>query len=360
MNSRERFLSTMSYGPVDRCIYGAGVGGWPETIERWKSEGFDPANPPRFPTDRWAQYNQWFYPAPAFEHRVIEEDERTVLHIGRDGILLRERKDQPYSSMPQFVRFPVETRDDFRRFRRERMDPDLSLRIGPDYAGRLGGFRDRDCPLVVVSGRWGGFFGGLRSLVGLERLCELFYDDPAFVEEMMDAVADMIVAVIGRVLDHTDVDAFVIWEDMAYKTGPLIGPTMFRKYALSRYKRVVEFVRSRGVPHVALDSDGDISSLIPIWLDAGIDTLYPFEVQCGMDVIRVRKQYGRDLRIWYGIDKRALAWGPSAIDAELDRVWPLVEEGGYIPGPDHSLPPDVPFANYLYYMETLGRRLGAL
>jgi uroporphyrinogen decarboxylase len=72
-----------------------------------------------------------------------------------------------------------------------------------------------------------------------------------------------------------------------------------------------------------------------------------------MDVLKVRREYGRDLRIWYGIDKRALARGSEAIDAELRRVRPLVEEGGYVPGPDHSLPPDVPYSGYLYYMEKL-------
>src|SRR5450759_2539600 len=262
----------------------------------------------------------------------------------------RERKDNPYSSMPQFVKFPVESREEFRRFYKERMQPDMAARIGLDYVQKLAAYRDRDFPLVVISDRWGGFFGGLRGMVGVERLCTLFYDDPAFVEEMMEAVADFIIAMMGQILDHTDIDVYGFWEDMAYKTGPLIGPDMLKKYALPRYRRVVEFVRSRGVEFISLDSDGDISSLIQIWLDAGINILYPFEVQCGMDVVEVRKQYGRDLRIWNGIDKRALAKGPEAIDAELERVRPLIEEGGYVPGPDHSMPPDVPFANYVYYM----------
>jgi uroporphyrinogen decarboxylase len=266
---------------------------------------------------------------------------------------MRERKDNPHSSMPQFVRFPVETRDDFRRFWEERMRPDLAARIGEDYAERLRAYRSRDFPLMVISDRWGGFFGPLRNLVGVESLCMLFYDDPAFVEEMMDATADFVIAMMDQILDHTDVHVYGFWEDMAYKTGPLIGPDMVRRYMLPRYRRVVEFVRGRGVEFVCLDSDGDISSLIPVWLDAGIDTLYPFEVQCGMDVIEVRREYGRDLRIWFGIDKRALAQGPEAIDAELRRVRPLMDEGGYVPGLDHSMPPDIPFANYCYYMEQL-------
>jgi uroporphyrinogen decarboxylase len=30
-----------------------------------------------------------------------------------------------------------------------------------------------------------------------------------------------------------------------------------------------------------------------------------------------------------------------------------VEEGGYIPTPDHRVPPDVPLANYLYYLDRI-------
>jgi uroporphyrinogen decarboxylase len=352
MTDRERFLNVMSYRPVDRCVYRA-EGGWPETYERWKTEGWDPEKGPFFPTDRIEWQGGWFFPNPPFVREVVEETGTTVLYVNHEGILMRERIDQPWSSMPQFVRFPVETRDDFRRFWAERMQPDLAARVGQDYVARLAAYRKRDYPLIIISDRWGGFFGPLRNLVGVERLCMLFYDDPAFVEEMMDATADFIIAMMGRILDLTDIDVYGFWEDMAFKTGPLLGPDLARRYMLPRYRRVVEFVRSRGVEWISLDSDGDISALIPVWLDAGINILYPFEVQAGMDVLAVRRQYGRDLRMWGGIDKRALARGPAEIDAELRRVRPLVEEGGYVPGLDHSMPPDVSFTNYCYYMENL-------
>ena len=351
MTPRERFLATMRYEPVDWAPCRE-FGAWPETIERWKGEGYDPDHPP-FETDRWEWLGGWFQPNPPFERKVIEENEETILYINHEGILMRERKDNPLSSMPQFVRFPVETREDFRRFWKERMQPDLAARIGPDWKERLAAYRRRDFPLIIIADRWGGFFSPLRNLLGVEKLCMMFYDDPAFIEEMMDADADFIIRMMDQILNHTDVDVFGFWEDMAYKTGPLLGPELARKYMLPRYRRVVDFLKGRGVEFFALDSDGDISKLIPIWLEAGINILYPFEVQCGMDVVKIRREYGRELRMWFGIDKRALASGPEAIDAELARVAPLVREGGYVPGTDHSVPPDVPFANYCCYMEKL-------
>jgi hypothetical protein len=353
MTSRERFLNILNYQPVDRGFYGMWVGWWPETQQRWEQEGYDPAVGHGFPSDPVAWQGGWFFPNPPFAYEVIEEDDATITYINHEGILMRERKDNRYSSMPQFVRFPVESREDFRSFWAARMKPDLVARLGADYAQTLAAYRDRDYPLIVVADRWGGFFGGPRNMTGVEPLCLLFYDDPGFVEEMMDATADFLIAMMDQILEHTTVDVFGFWEDMGFKTGPLLGPEMARKYMLPRYKRVVDHLRGKGVEWFSLDSDGDITKLLPIWVDAGINILYPFEVQCGMDVNAVRREYGRDLRMWCGLDKRALATGPEATDAELRRVQPLLEEGGYFPGLDHSMPPDISYANFRYYMERL-------
>jgi len=356
MNDRERFLGVMNYQQVDRCPFKAN-GGWPETIERWKKEGMDAPDAPKFRWDHWHWVGHWFFPNPPFERKVIEDDGHTIVYINHEGILMRELKEQPWSSMPQFVRFPVETRADFRKFMRERMQPDPAARIGPDWREQLPKLNGRDFPFIVISDRWGGFFGPLRNLTGVENLCMLFYDDPALVEEMMDAIADFIIELMGHILDCTTVDCYGFWEDMGFRTGPLLGPEMVRKYMLPRYRRVVDFLRSRGVNLIALDSDGQVDSLIPIWLDAGINILYPFEVQAGMDVLATRKKYGRQLRMWGGVDKKAVALGPAAIDAELARVAPLVREGGYIPDVDHSFPPDISWANYCYYMENVQKIL---
>jgi len=122
---------------------------------------------------------------------------------------------------------------------------------------------------------------------------------------------------------------------------------------LPNYKRVSEYLYGRGVKWIGLDSDGRIDTLLPIWIDAGLNYLYPFEGRQGMDVLAVRREYGRDLRIWGGVDKRAVAEGPEAIEAELTRVRPLMAEGGFIPMLDHSCPPDISWPNYQYYMRRM-------
>jgi len=79
-----------------------------------------------------------------------------------------------------------------------------------------------------------------------------------------------------------------------------------------------------------------------------------------MDPLAVRAEYGHDLALIGGIDKRALARGRKAITAELYRIIPpLIEDGGYIPTLDHAVPPDVSYDNWMYYMELKLRLLGS-
>ena len=59
-----------------------------------------------------------------------------------------------------------------------------------------------------------------------------------------------------------------------------------------------------------------------------------------------------------GVNKIALIQGPSEIDKELDRIAPLIEEGGYIPMVDHRVPPDVSLKNYIYYLRTKRKTIG--
>ena len=353
MTELERYHATMAYSPVDYPPFWA-WGAWPETLARWRQEGFDPANnnPEQLACSR-SSIGNWFFPHPPFERQVIEEDDAHVVYVNHEGIRMKEMKGNPRSSMPQFLQFPVSNRRDFRRFWEERMQPDLTQRVGPNWRDDLARLRARPGPLIVIADRWGGFFGPQRNLLGVESLCLLFHDDPALLEEMMDRTAEFVIAILRQLLSVVQIDAFGLWEDMAYNHASLISPAMVRRYMLPRYRKVVEFARASGVEYVGLDSDGQIDELIPVWLDAGLNFLYPFECQAGMDVVAVRRKYGRELRLWGGIDKRAVAKGEAAVEAELARVKPLIDEGGYIPHLDHSCPPDISFANYSYYLRRL-------
>ena len=128
--------------------------------------------------------------------------------------------------------------------------------------------------------------------------------------------------------------------------------------AFPHYIRVCDWLRKNGVRNIFLDSDGRIWDLIPIWIDAGVTGIFPCEVQAGMDVVAMRKKYGRDLALVGGIDKKAVARGGSDMRNEVDRILPVVEDGGYIPHLDHTAPPDISWNNMCRFMEYLMKRVG--
>ncbi|OGV62709.1 MAG: hypothetical protein A3K19_24390 [Lentisphaerae bacterium RIFOXYB12_FULL_65_16] len=378
MNARERLLATLSYEKPSLFHHEIGLlWAWQETTARWRREGWDGRGwYELFPIDRLGRVPVNYGPSPEFAEVTLEENDETRLFQDREGVILREFKKNRSSFMPAFVRYPVADLADYRRFRKERFDTPFEMRImeGEGAGHIVLSQKDKDTrwrdwvaqskhrqdPTFCFTARWGGFFGPLRSLMGCENACLAFYDQPRLVEEFMEERADSMIRITGAVLDQTDVDLFGFWEDMAGRNGPLVGPELFRQFALPHYRRVCDYLRGRGVKYIFVDSDGDSRKLIPLWMDAGINGIFPCEVFAGMDVVALRREYGKDLLLFGGFDKHILEHGRAEIVREVDRLAPLVEDGGYLPCLDHSAHADIPWDNMRFYVEYLHRRLEAL
>jgi uroporphyrinogen decarboxylase len=356
--ARERYLQTVSFQTADPPFVVCS-GAWQETRERWQKQGWD-GRPMHeiFRTDMLLPAAVYYGPAPAFSYEVLQEDETTRVYVNHEGIVMREFVEHRDTSMPQFVKFPVEDEADFERLEEERLGLNADVRFTDEWKERVKAWADSEWPRRCWADRWGGFFGPLRNLMGLEGLCITFYEQPKLIERMMAQRADAMIAITEETFKYTDFEVFWFWEDMAYNHGPLIDPDMFRRFALPHYRRVCDWLHGRGIEHIWLDSDGDIHDLIPIWLEAGINGLWPFEVQAGMDVVEIRRTYGHDLAIAGGINKRAVAEGGESMRQAVDRVMPLVEDGGYFPELDHSAPPDISWDDFSEYMIYLMHRLG--
>ena len=355
MTDRERFLNSMRFKPVDRFPLWGSLGIWRDTHRRWMKEGLpqDVSLQEYFGLDGQMRAPVNFRFVPPFEERTVEETAEHRIWVDDEGALKKERKDNPELSMPQFLEFPVKNREDFEKLR-FRMNPDSAERFPPNWEELCTEYRQRVLPLRLMGDRVGGFFGPLRGMMGLENLLYTFYDDPKLIEDMMDAKLELMLGLIERTLADTDIDFFAFWEDMAYNGGPLLSPELFRRYMVPRYKAITDRLRSHGVDIIFVDSDGDIRKLIPLWLEAGVNGFYPMEAQSHMDVVEWRKEYGRDVLLIGGIDKRVLREGKREIEEEVRRkVPPIIDEGGFIPMIDHSVPPDVPFENYCYFIELL-------
>lgn len=361
MTERERFLRTMRYEDVDRRpLYLVGI--WDDTIARWHREGL--------PCDigEGEIYNylglqaqslrlRGLYglmgPHPQFEQRTISKDEDVHIFTDDYGRTVRDFRKQ--TTLPEWLDFPVKDRATFQRFLDEHYSIDnLDERFDQEWEQKLSQSR-QDHELTVLDG--GCYYWTLRSIAGVEGASYLFYDAPDLVEELFERYFTIVMEGMRRVLGRVPVDVIGFGEDLAFKTGPLISPGMFRKFILPRYRKAMEYAHSYGVDLTWYDSDGDLRSLIPDYLEVGINGLFPCEVAAGMAPAELRQQFGRQLRLVGGIDKRQVAHGPEAIDTELQRNRPLIEQGGFVPAIDHSVSADISFDNYRYFIDKLMKAL---
>jgi len=362
MTPRQRFLATAHFEPVDHTFL-LQPWLWPETLRRWQSEGLPAgaALPDHFGTDQeecvplamQGPYGPHLH--PPLERQVLEETERHVVVRDEEGNTVRLLRDDPLQCMPEWLEYPVRTRDDWERIARPRLDASVPGRRpeGPVWQRYLAEVRNRQGPLGI----WcGSFYGWPRSLLGLERLSVLLYDDPLLVHEMCEHIADFVVGLVEPMLRDIAVDFAFIWEDMGAKTGPLCSPDMYRRFMLPPLRRVADMLHAHGVDTIIVDSDGNNDVLVPLWLEAGVNGLRPFEIAANSDPVATRKRYGTSLVIQGGLDKRALAGSREDIDREvLSKVPWLCLRGGYFPQVDHLVPPDVPLASYRHYSDLLRR-----
>jgi len=391
ISARERFLGICRFErPGDLYLRDSF---WPKTLENWVKQGapkeiatpkfgdqyrpksflydyfhFDPRpqwltevisgiggvfvhQPPQLDTGIVLVWEQYTPVVPSYEPRIISEDKRTITYTSGDGQTLKVFKDNP-QKMPTFLDWPVKDRATWKEYKK-RLDPHTPERWPSDWnayvreMNKLG----EETPVALEVG---GFYGYLREWIGSERILYMFYDDPGLIEDMMEQMLYLETEVIKRVLKDIKVQQATFWEDMCYKAGPLISPAMVRKFMMPRYKKITNLLRSYGVDVIYLDSDGNVEQLIPLWLEAGINYIWPFEVAAGNDAVAIRKKYGKDLIIGGTIDKRALIKGKEAIREEvMSKVPFLLGQGGYLPTIDHTVPPDVTFENYCYYLNLM-------
>ncbi len=194
------------------------------------------------------------------------------------------------------------------------------------------------------------FFGWHRDLMGLENLLIAYFEQPALIHAISEQHLEFVKAMYGPILKELEFDFIFMWEDMSFKNGPLISPKLMKEFMLPYYRDFISWAKGFGDYKVLVDSDGDVRQIIPLFLEAGVDGLLPFECSAGMDIREIRKEWP-DLIIAGGIDKRELGKGRDAIDRELEAKLPFMfEHRRYLPSLDHHVPPEVAWEDFLYYV----------
>lgn len=348
MNAKDRFYETMRFGSPDRPPYRE-MQCWPETTDRWYCEGYPKHADYRvyFGFDRYENVGLEMDILPVFREEILEETDDHIIKNDWRGVKVKLSKDS--RSIPFFYGFQVKDRESFRDFKRK-LDPFSERRYPMAWDLRMSELKNRDYPVYIGGGRTLGFFGPIREWIGAETLLMGMYDDPAWIQEMIDYYADFIIETTRPLLEKITPDCVHFFEDMAYRGGSLISPAFFRKFMAEPYKKVIKHFRKYEIPFLMVDCDGNAEELIPLFIDLGINGMYPFEVQAGMDVKKTRQKFGKDFVIWGGIDKRVLERDKKSIDREvLEKLPEMLETGGYIPTLDHEPQPGIPFENFCYY-----------
>jgi uroporphyrinogen decarboxylase len=373
MTERERMMAVLTFGRPDRIPLEPGHGR-KSTRERWWREGLPEgvANISEFAYRQtggalpWPQGGPGFRVdermMPHFEEKVVEKKAESQIvqdwkgnlcEIGNEFTVEYLRNAIDFVTR-RWIKCPVESPADWAEMKR-RYDPDAPGRL-PEGAAALGKvLAGREhCVEIHLSGP----YWQLREWCGFEGLSMMFYDDPKLVREMLEFWRDYVLRLLERVFAHCVPDIVHISEDMAFKGFAMLSPAMVREFLLPVWVAWGEAIRRAGVPIYAIDSDGFVGELIPLWIEAGMSVCDPMEVAAGNDIVEMRRRFGRAMAFRGGIDKREIAKGGRWIEAEIARLRPVIDDGGYVPGCDHGVPSDVSWPNYVHYTGLLAKATG--
>jgi len=350
MTPRERFNNQMHYKPVDRSV-NMEFGYWEENYKEWDlftengitNEweantffGFDPIG--------GVGGNTGMH--PVFEHKVIEKRGDKIIIQNSEG-LTAEVSEDGHSTIPHYIHSSINTPDDWKRVKEERFRLDDPARVVDVEALQKAHPADRAYPLGVYCG---SMIGGTRNILTFEGVCYFWADYPEALEDMVETNCRLTENFLDQVLGKIEFDYASGWEDICFNYGPILPPSFFKEVVGPRYKRIGDRLKKHGIDVWYTDCDGDVRPLLPVFMENGINCLFPYEVNSCAHPGELLDQY-EGLRIMGGVDKMQLIAGKGAIKKYMESLIPYVRRGGYIPFCDHRCPPDVTPENYLYYLD---------
>jgi uroporphyrinogen decarboxylase len=369
-NVTDRYYRTVTYQSVDR-VPDIEFGYWPQTIRRWVKEGMPLELTPE-------EQNQMFLGKlddflgfdrgehdglgvnvglnPWFEEVIIEKRENSTIVRDFQGCTAeRFLHDQDDSSIPHFIKFAVETPDDWKALKERLVIDDPVRKFTPEYYDQI---RKSAAAGKMITCWCPGPYGWLRGYIGFENLSIAFFEYPDMIHDMVDHITELTLHLIRHMPPDLPVDRSFWWEDMACKNGPLVGPKMFREFLQPCYHKIMKELRKHGMAIGIVDCDGNPHDIVANWLEEGVNIMFPLEVAAGCDPYAWRKEFGKEMRIRGAIGKAPLVEGGKAIDRELERIKPLLDQGGVIPHLDHLVPPDISYKNYREYLDKKRKLIG--
>jgi len=352
--SGEQYLELMTFGPAERPMFSELFGLLVGLDDEWRRQGATDAELDLTAFD-WdyvpyvecgGQTGPFGTPPP----EVLEETAEHVLERDPLGRTTKRYKHTATIALP--LDYPVSNLDDWLRLK-----PYFAFHEGRVDRQAVEQARTARQQGAVVRATIPGGFDVIRELMGAEQACLAYRLQPHLIRDILATVTETCTAVLSRVADHLVIDQLSVHEDMAGKTGPLIGPDDVRAFITPYYRACWDLVSTRGTRLFNQDSDGNMNPLIDVFLDSGVNVMHPCEPAAGMDLVAIRQRYGPRLALLGGIDKHVLRRPPEEIRRELEyKMQPLMRAGGVVFGLDHRIPNGTPLEHYRYYVRT-GREI---
>jgi uroporphyrinogen decarboxylase len=253
------------------------------------------------------------------------------------------------SSIAHTLTYPLEpTRESWNLFKHF-LDPSSPERYPINLKDIAASRNSKD----IVTGFMGGsFYGWIRDFMGVENLSYLMYDDPVLLEDIVSHLTDMFIFLMKPVLDIASFDFVYFFEDCCGTNGPLFSPAFYRTTLHKYYCKLIDFYKTNKVPFALIDSDGVVDKLVPCWLDSGFDIIFPVEVGTWKATpTSFREKFGSKLRMFGGLNKYLIYGSEEDLRKHLLGLKRETEKGGYIPIPDHRIPPQVSYSQITRYID---------
>ena len=197
------------------------------------------------------------------------------------------------------------------------------------------------------------FFERAWSLRGMENLMCDFYENEAFTESLFKNILEYNLQIVNDALKFP-IDGFYFGDDYGMQTGLMFSPDIFRKYLKPCLRALFEPIKAKG-KKVMLHSCGNIERILPDLIEIGLDVYQTVQPEI-YDLKKLKREFGKDLSFWGGISTQRDLPHLSTNEIQAltkETIQILGENGGYICGPTHQIPADVPPENISAMIEIL-------
>ena len=203
--------------------------------------------------------------------------------------------------------------------------------------------------VIAISGK---VFTLTWMLMGFNHFAVSLLDDKPFVAEVFSRVTEIQYQALTKVLEMDHVGAVWTVDDIAFGSGPIIMPEVYREFIFPSYKKMADMCHESN-RFFCMHSDGDLTRLMGDLIDIGIDVLHPIDPTC-MDIHQMKKDFGDRICLAGNVSNEMLQNAqPADIEARVKELLrDIAPGGGYLLAAGNSVPSWAEFENYKAMIDT--------